>query len=215
MQEPDARLTPGGRHQLVLLFEHGSSLRSAASCNVALSTAHRWVVRWRAASLAERASLGCLWDRSSRRHHSPGCSRRTSSSACRKRERRPAATRECWQGRSTSPSRRSGRCLTVTAARARHGPCGRPPTGMSGRVPATCCTRVLATTSPTRFSSPRMMGPSRPTCGSFVCRGFRRDGCRGVDHRTTRPYRPRTTGRSSSSIRRCKASWVISATSST
>jgi len=56
----------------VQLVEHGASLRlAAASCNVALSTAHRWVVRWRAASLAEQTSLACLLDRSSRPHLSP------------------------------------------------------------------------------------------------------------------------------------------------
>jgi transposase InsO family protein len=72
MQHPNARLTPRGRHELVLLVERGASLRvAAATCNVALSTAHRWVVRWRAATTAERASLACLLDRSSRPHVSP------------------------------------------------------------------------------------------------------------------------------------------------
>jgi transposase InsO family protein len=72
MQHPNARLTPRGRLELVLLVERGASLRfAAAACNVALSTAHRWVVRWRSATSAERASLVCLLDRSSRPHHSP------------------------------------------------------------------------------------------------------------------------------------------------
>jgi transposase InsO family protein len=72
MQHPNARLTPRGRLELVLLVERGASLRFAAgACNVALSTAHRWVVRWRAATTAERASLACLLDRSSRPHVSP------------------------------------------------------------------------------------------------------------------------------------------------
>ena len=72
MQHPNARLTPRGRHELVQLVERGASLRlAAAACNVALSTAHRWVVRWRAASSAERASLACLRDRSSRPDRSP------------------------------------------------------------------------------------------------------------------------------------------------
>jgi transposase len=58
MQHPNARLTPRGRLELVLLVERGASLRvAAAACNVALSTAHRWVVRWRSATSAERASL--------------------------------------------------------------------------------------------------------------------------------------------------------------
>ena len=50
MQHPNARLTPRGRLELVLLVERGASLRqAAAACNVALSTAHRWVRRWRVA----------------------------------------------------------------------------------------------------------------------------------------------------------------------
>jgi transposase InsO family protein len=72
MQHPNARLTPRGRHELVQLVERGATLRRAAeACNVALSTAHRWVVRWRAASSSDRASGVCLLDRSSRPHHSP------------------------------------------------------------------------------------------------------------------------------------------------
>jgi transposase InsO family protein len=72
MQHPNARLTPRGRLELVQLVERGASLRfAAAACNVALSTAHRWVVRWRAATGDERASLACLLDRSSRPHRSP------------------------------------------------------------------------------------------------------------------------------------------------
>jgi transposase InsO family protein len=72
MQHPNARLTPRGRHELVQLVERGASLRiAAAACNVGLSTAHRWVVRWRAATTAERASFACLLDRSSRPHRSP------------------------------------------------------------------------------------------------------------------------------------------------
>jgi DNA-directed RNA polymerase specialized sigma24 family protein len=72
MQHPNARLTPRGRHELVQLVERGASLRfAAATCNVALSTAHRWVVRWRAATAAERALLSCLLDRSSWSSHGP------------------------------------------------------------------------------------------------------------------------------------------------
>ncbi len=51
MQHANARLTPRGRLELVQLVERGASPRfAAAACNVALSTAHRWVVRWRAAT---------------------------------------------------------------------------------------------------------------------------------------------------------------------
>jgi len=44
---------------------------AAAASNVAKSTVHSWVARWRAASAAERESLACLEDRSSRPRHSP------------------------------------------------------------------------------------------------------------------------------------------------
>jgi transposase InsO family protein len=72
MQHPNARLTPRGRLELVLLVERGASLRqAAAACNVALSTAHRWARRWRVAAVGERTSLACLHDRSSRPHSSP------------------------------------------------------------------------------------------------------------------------------------------------
>jgi len=72
MQHANARLTPRGRLELVLLVEGGATLRSAAAaCNVAVSTAHRWVRRWRAATATERSSLRCLCDRSSRPHRSP------------------------------------------------------------------------------------------------------------------------------------------------
>jgi transposase InsO family protein len=72
MQHPNARLTPRGRRELVRLVEGGATLRAAAaSCCVAVSTAHRWVSRWRAASSSERASLVCLSDRSSRPFRSP------------------------------------------------------------------------------------------------------------------------------------------------
>jgi transposase InsO family protein len=72
MQHPNARLTPRGRLELVLLVERGASLRqAAAACGVALSTAHRWARRWRVAAAGERASLACLQDRSSRPRISP------------------------------------------------------------------------------------------------------------------------------------------------
>jgi transposase len=46
-------------------------LLAAAACGVAVSTAHRWVARWRCASPQQRASLTCPADRSSRPHHGP------------------------------------------------------------------------------------------------------------------------------------------------
>jgi transposase InsO family protein len=73
MQHPNARLTPRGRRELIRVVEEdGVTLRAAAAAfRVAVSTAHRWVARWRAASPADRASLACLADRSSRPHRCP------------------------------------------------------------------------------------------------------------------------------------------------
>jgi transposase InsO family protein len=73
MQHRNARLTPTGRRQLVLLVEErGLTFEAAAAAsNVAKSTVHAWVVRWRAASIEERSSLACLEDRPSTPKHSP------------------------------------------------------------------------------------------------------------------------------------------------
>jgi transposase InsO family protein len=73
MQHRNARLTPTGRHQLVLLVEERgfTFAAAAAAANVAKSTAHTWVARWRAATPAERRSLACLADRPSTPKRSP------------------------------------------------------------------------------------------------------------------------------------------------
>jgi transposase InsO family protein len=73
MQHRNARLTPTGRYQLVLLVEErGLTFEAAAAAsNVAKSTAWEWVRRWRAARGAERRSLACLEDRSSAPRRSP------------------------------------------------------------------------------------------------------------------------------------------------
>jgi transposase InsO family protein len=68
----NAKLGLAGRRELVLAVAGGSSLReAAATCNVSPATAHRWWRRWRQASEAERRSLVCLLDRSSRPARSP------------------------------------------------------------------------------------------------------------------------------------------------
>jgi transposase InsO family protein len=73
MQHRNARLTPTGRRHLVALVEErGFTFEAAAAAsNVAKSTVHNWVGRWRAASGQERESLACLEDRPSRPKHSP------------------------------------------------------------------------------------------------------------------------------------------------
>lgn len=68
----NAKLGLAGRRELVLQIAGGSSLRAAATTfNVSTATAHRWSERWRQASEAERRSLSCLLDRSSRPAGSP------------------------------------------------------------------------------------------------------------------------------------------------
>jgi transposase InsO family protein len=73
MQHRNAPLTPNGRRRLVALVEEeGLTFEAAAAAsNVAKSTAHTWVSRWREADEAERRDLSCLQDRSSRPHTSP------------------------------------------------------------------------------------------------------------------------------------------------
>jgi transposase InsO family protein len=73
MQHRNAPLTPIGRRRLVALVEEdGLTFEAAAAAsNVAKSTAHTWVSRWREAGEEQRRSLACLQDRSSRPHTSP------------------------------------------------------------------------------------------------------------------------------------------------
>jgi len=68
----NAKLGLAGRRELVLAIAGGCSIRAAAATfNVSSATAHRWWQRWRQASDAERRSLSCLLDRSSRPTRSP------------------------------------------------------------------------------------------------------------------------------------------------
>jgi transposase InsO family protein len=69
-----ARFTARGRSEVVRrVVEDGQTFAQAAAwANVSKSTVHAWVMRWRQASSADRASLACLAERSSRPHRSPG-----------------------------------------------------------------------------------------------------------------------------------------------
>ena len=73
MEHRNAPLTRTGRLRLVGLVEEDglTFAAAAAAANVAASTVHCWVVRWRAASEEERRTRACLEDRSSRPHCSP------------------------------------------------------------------------------------------------------------------------------------------------
>jgi transposase InsO family protein len=54
------------------VLEDGQTFAQAAAwANVSTSTVHGWVTRWRRASVADRGSLACLEERSSRPHRSP------------------------------------------------------------------------------------------------------------------------------------------------
>ena len=73
MPHGNAPLTPIGRLRMVQLVEdQGLTFEAAAAAsNVAKSTAHTWVLRWRSAGPGQRASLACLEDRPSRPRRSP------------------------------------------------------------------------------------------------------------------------------------------------
>ena len=68
----NAKLGLAGRHALVQAIEDGLTLKAAAAAfSVSPATAHRWWHRWLEASEEARRNLSCLFDRSSRPHHSP------------------------------------------------------------------------------------------------------------------------------------------------
>ena len=68
----NAKLGLAGRFALVTAVEVGMSLKGAAvAFSVSPATAHRWWHRWLEASEEARATLACLFDRSSRPHRSP------------------------------------------------------------------------------------------------------------------------------------------------
>src|SRR5215210_7990316 len=73
MQHANARLTPNGRRQMVLLVEERglTFAAAAAAANVSKSTVWEWVRRWRRAAAEAQRSLSCLADRSSRPRRSP------------------------------------------------------------------------------------------------------------------------------------------------
>ena len=68
-----ARFTARGRWQVARrVIEDGETFAQAAAwANVSTSTVWTWVQRWRQASVAERESLSCLAERSSRPRRSP------------------------------------------------------------------------------------------------------------------------------------------------
>jgi len=68
----NAKLGLAGRYALVGEIESGMTLKAAAAgFNVSPATAHRWWHRWLEAGEEARATLACLFDRSSRPRRSP------------------------------------------------------------------------------------------------------------------------------------------------
>jgi transposase InsO family protein len=68
----NAKLGLAGRYALVQAVAGGTSLKQAAAAfSVSPATAHRWWHRWLDASEEARATLSCLFDRSSRPRRSP------------------------------------------------------------------------------------------------------------------------------------------------
>jgi transposase InsO family protein len=68
----NAKLGLAGRYALVSAIAAGMTLKAAAAAfSVSPATAHRWWHRWRDANEEARATLACLFDRSSRPHRSP------------------------------------------------------------------------------------------------------------------------------------------------
>ena len=117
-----ARHTPLGRwHVVARVVEHGETFAQAAAwANVSKSTVWEWVARWRAASSAERSSLACLLERSSRPHRSPG----------RVPAEEEARICELRQRTGWSPRRLSvevGRAHSTVHAVLRRGGCSRRP----------------------------------------------------------------------------------------
>jgi transposase InsO family protein len=68
----NAKLGLAGRYALVSAISGGMTLKAAAATfSVSPATAHRWWHRWLEASEEGRATLSCLFDRSSRPRRSP------------------------------------------------------------------------------------------------------------------------------------------------
>jgi transposase-like protein len=69
-----ARFTARGRCDVVrrVVQDEETFAQAAAWANVSKSTVWEWVDRWRRATPAERASLACLTERSSRPNRCPG-----------------------------------------------------------------------------------------------------------------------------------------------
>ena len=122
MQHRNAPLTATGRYRMVMLVEEdGFTFEAAAAAsNVAKSTVHLWVTRWRSADEQDRRTLDCLEDRCARPLTSPGQVPATEARRiCELRERTG------WSPRRLAPE--LGRPHSTVHQVLRRGGCSRRP----------------------------------------------------------------------------------------
>ena len=134
----NAKLGLSGRFALVQTREAGLSLREVARrFSVSPATVSRWSCRWRAASDEERATLACLFDRSSRPRRMPRL-----LPVAEQRRICAARRRTGWGPRlltvaTGARTRRSRRC-SAQRARTRRAPRASRSVATSGPAPAIC-----------------------------------------------------------------------------
>ena len=156
----NAKLGLAGRYALVCAIEEGMTLKAAAAAfSVSPATAHRWWHRWLEAGEEARATLSCLFDRSSRPHRSPrqlAPELAEAICACRRKTG--------WGPRLVAGA--TGFChstvwkvLERAGSRGRREPRGSRPTATSGPAPATCCTWTPASTRASAARPPRHRRP--------------------------------------------------------
>src|SRR4051812_3162661 len=137
----NAKLGLGGRLALVEAIEGGCSIRAAAErFNVSPATAHRWWHRWFGAGAETRATLACLFDRSSRPRRSPrelAPALQETICACRRETGWGPRLVAAATGFATRPF---GRCCGGPGSRVPSVPREHLRTATSGRAPAICCT---------------------------------------------------------------------------
>jgi transposase InsO family protein len=118
-----ARFTARGRYDVVrrVVEDRETFAQAAAWANVSKSTVWEWVHRWRQATSAERESLACLTERSSRPHRSPA--RVPADEEARICELR---RRTGWSPRRLAEEPEVGRSHSTVHQVLRRGGCSRP-----------------------------------------------------------------------------------------
>src|SRR5437867_6871016 len=113
----NAKLGLAGRHALVQAIEDGLTLKAAAAAfSLSSATAHRGWHRWLEATEEARRTLSCLFDRSSRPHHSPRqLAPELAEAICRCRRQTGWGPR-LVAGATGSATQPSGRCSSGPAS---------------------------------------------------------------------------------------------------